>query len=83
MHGMKEIMREAESLPIEERAVIIDYLLRSLNPTSSEIAREWAEVAKRRLTELLSGRVMPVSGSVVFGKIRQRFEKLRLTYPKS
>jgi len=75
MHVMKEIMHEAESLPVEERAVIIDYLLRSLNPTSSEIDREWAEVAKRRLTELRSGRVMPVSGSEVFEKIRQRFEK--------
>ncbi|MGO9015748.1 MAG: addiction module protein [Dissulfurispiraceae bacterium] len=75
MHGMKEIMHEAESLPVEERAVIIDYLLLSLNPTSSEIDREWAKVAKRRLTELRSGCVMPVSGSEVFQKIRQRFEK--------
>jgi hypothetical protein len=52
MHGMKEIIQEAESLPVEERAMIIDSLLRTLNPPSSEIDAEWTEVAKRRLDEL-------------------------------
>ena len=58
MHGMKEIIREAESLPVEERALIIDSLLQNLNLTESEIEQQWKEVAKRRLadceTELLS-----------------------------
>lgn len=75
MHGMKEIIREAESLPVEERALIVDHLLRSLNPTSSDIDRAWAKVAKRRLMDLRSGRVKPISGDEVFEKIRKRFEK--------
>ena len=75
MHGMKEIIQEAESLPVEERVMVIDSLLRSLNPPSTEVDREWVKVAKRRLAELRSGRVKPTSGDEVFAKIRERFEK--------
>ncbi|HVP77421.1 MAG TPA: addiction module protein [Thermodesulfobacteriota bacterium] len=75
MHGIKEIIQEAESLPVEERAMIIDSLLRSLNPPIVEIDQEWVKVAKRRLAELRSGAVKPVPGNDVFEKIRERFEK--------
>jgi hypothetical protein len=75
MHGMKEIIQEAESLPVEERAMVIDSLLRSLNPLSIEIDREWIKVAKRRLAELQSGSVKPIPGNEVLAKIRERFEK--------
>lgn len=75
MHGIKEIIQEAESLPVEERAQVIDSLLRSLNPPSVEIDREWVKVAKRRLAELRSGTVKPIPGNEVFAKIRERFEK--------
>ena len=75
MYGMKEIIEEAESLPVEERAIVIDSLLRSLNPISVEIDREWVDVAKRRLSELRSGAVKPIPGSEVLTKIRERFEK--------
>ncbi len=75
MHGMKEIIEEAESLPVEERAKVIDSLLRSLNPMSEEIDREWIEISKRRLAELRSGAVKPVPGNEVLTKIRERFEK--------
>ncbi len=40
MHGMKEIIQEAASLPVEERAIVIDSLLRTLNPPDTEIERE-------------------------------------------
>jgi putative addiction module component (TIGR02574 family) len=75
MHGMKEIIEEAESLPVEERAMVVDSLLRSLNPSSAEIESEWVKVAKRRLAELRSGKVKPVPGNEVLAKIRERFEK--------
>jgi len=73
MQGIKEIIQEAESLPVEERAMVIDSLLRSLNPPSAEIDREWLSVAKRRLAELRSGSVKPNPGNEVFSKIRKRF----------
>jgi hypothetical protein len=75
MHGIKEIIMEAESLPVEERAMVIDSLLRSLNPPSAEIDKEWVKVAKGRLSELRSGAVKPIPGSEVFAKIQERFEK--------
>ena len=55
--------------------MVIDSLLRTLNPLSAEIDAEWIKVAKRRLAELRSGSVKAVSGDEVFMKIRERFEK--------
>jgi putative addiction module component (TIGR02574 family) len=75
MYGMKEIFQEAESLPVEERAIVINSLLKMLNPQSAEIDAEWAKVARRRLSELRAGSVKAVPGNEVFAKIRERFEK--------
>lgn len=68
-----EIIHEAESLPVEDRTIIVDSLLRSLNSPDLEIDRKWPAVARRRLNELRSGRVKPVPGEEVFATIRQRF----------
>ena len=57
MYGMKKIIEEAEALPVEERAKVIDVLLRTLNPVSDDIDAECIMVARRRLAELRSGRV--------------------------
>jgi putative addiction module component (TIGR02574 family) len=75
MHGMKEIIEEAECLPVEERLIVIDSLLRTINAPTTEIDFEWIEVAKRRLVELRSGRVKAIPGGEVFARIRNRFEK--------
>jgi putative addiction module component (TIGR02574 family) len=75
MHGIKEIIEEVESLPVEERVVVIDSLLRTINPPMAEIDTEWARVAKRRLAELRSGRATAVPGNEVFARIRDRFQK--------
>jgi putative addiction module component (TIGR02574 family) len=71
----KELIDEAVSLPVEERALVIDSLLRSLNQPESEIDKKWAAVAKRRLAELRSGSIEAVPGQDVFDKIWNRFEK--------
>ncbi len=41
MHGVKDIIRDAESLPAEERIAVIDSLLRTLNRPSPEIDKAW------------------------------------------
>jgi putative addiction module component (TIGR02574 family) len=73
MHSTEEIIQEAASLPVEERIIVVDSLLRTLNSPDPDIDKEWAEVAKRRLDELRSGRVNPVPGDQVFARIKERF----------
>jgi putative addiction module component (TIGR02574 family) len=73
MFSTKEIIEEVESLPVEERVLVVDAVLRSLNPPDSGIDRKWVALAKRRLAELRSGRVTPVPGARVFDRVRERF----------
>ena len=73
MPSTAEIIHEAESLPVEERTLVVDSLLRTLNPPDPEIDKKWVAVAKRRLAELRSLRAKPIPGEKVFAKIRQRF----------
>jgi putative addiction module component (TIGR02574 family) len=73
MHNTEDIIQEAASLPVEERIIVVDSLLRTLNMPDPDIDKEWAVVAKRRLVELRSGRVNPVPGDQVFARIRERF----------
>jgi len=70
-----DIIREAESLPVEERAILVDSILRTLNHPDSKVDRKWIVVAKRRLKELRSGHVESVTGDEVFAKVRERFGK--------
>jgi putative addiction module component (TIGR02574 family) len=71
---MKELIEEVASLPVEERAIVADSILRSLNPPESDVDHRWAQVAQRRLAELRSGKVRPVPGEEVFARIWTRFE---------
>jgi putative addiction module component (TIGR02574 family) len=71
---MKELIEAVVSLPVEERAIVADSVLRSLNAPESEIDRKWAQVAQRRLAELRSGEVKPIPGEEVFAKVWKRFE---------
>ena len=73
MRGAKDIIQEATALPVEERVIVVDSILRTLNPPNPDIDKEWVAVAKRRLAELRSGRVRPVPGDHVFARIRERF----------
>lgn len=69
----KDLIAEAISLPVEERAIIADLLLKSLNPPESDIDKKWSAIAKRRLTELRSGKTEGISGDEVFKKIQNKF----------
>jgi len=73
--NIKKLIDEAVSLPVEERALVVDSLLRSLNQPESEIDKQWAREAKRRLSELRSGYVEAIPGNAVFSKVWSRFEK--------
>lgn len=68
-----DLIAEAISLPVEERAFLVDSLLKSLNPPETDIDKKWAAVARRRLAELQKGEVGAVPGDEVFAKVWSRF----------
>jgi len=71
----QELIYEATSLPVEERALVIDSLLRSLNQPESVIDKQWAKIAKQRLSEMKSGSIKGIPGEEVFDRIWKRFDK--------
>ena len=71
---INELIQEAESLPIEERVLVVDSLLRTLNPTDSVYDKKWAKIAKKRLEEIRSGEVETKPGEQVFERIWKRYE---------
>ncbi len=73
MRKIEDLFDEAISLPVEERTLLVDKLLQSLNPALSDIDKLWAEEAERRLKEITEGSVKTIPGDEVFSKIRERF----------
>ncbi|CAM0556516.1 addiction module protein [Halomonas profundus] len=73
--NIQEIVSEAESLPVEERARVVDALLRSLNAPESSIDKQWVEAAQSRLDDIRAGRVVTVSSEQVFASLRARLER--------
>ena len=72
---IKDLIDEAGSLPVEERTILVDSLLRSLNPPELDIDKKWAAVARRRLEDIRSGTVETVPGEEIFERLWKRFEK--------
>lgn len=71
----KRLIDEAVALPVEERVLVVDSLLRSLNQPESEIDEKWIVVARKRLAEMRSGSVEAVPGDRVFERIWKRFDQ--------
>lgn len=53
--------------------MVVDSILKSLNPTQSDIDKKWGAVAKRRLKELRSGEVEGIPGDNVFQRTWEKF----------
>lgn len=71
----EDLLREIVSLPVEKRAQLADAVLRSLNPLEAENEKKWGEVAKQRLADFRSGKVMAVPGQEVFDEIWKKFPR--------
>ena len=71
MTNTARLIDEVSVLPIEDRIVVVDSLLRTLNPRNTEIEAAWVEVAERRVDDLLSGRVKAIPAEEVFEKARR------------
>jgi putative addiction module component (TIGR02574 family) len=68
------IIEQVLSLPVDDRIGMIERLLLSLNlPTQTEIDRQWATEAERRIQEIECRTVKLVPGEQVFDKIRRKY----------
>lgn len=68
---IQDLIAEAVSLPVEERTILAETILESLNPPDPDMDQQWTAVARRRLAELRSGQVQAVPGDEVFAKIQK------------
>lgn len=75
MSAATKVLEAAMSLPVDERARVVDSLLRSLNVSDPDTDRQWASVAAQRLEELRSGRARPVPFDEVITRLRGRFAR--------
>lgn len=72
MSYLAKIEKDILELVPEERALLVDFLLRSFEQPNPDVDKKWADVANKRLAELRSGRVEPVPGDEVFEKALKR-----------
>ena len=71
---VEKICNEALYLPAEARIGLVERLLISLNlPTRTDIDRQWAEEAERRIVEIDNGTVKLIPGEQVFDNIRRKY----------
>ena len=68
-----KIKEKALSLHSEERLMLIDELIKSLNlSTNPDIDKKWEEEAEKRVKELDQGKVKSIEGEQVFDEIRKK-----------
>ena len=72
----EKIYEQALDLPIDDRLVLIDKLIKSSNLSNQEeIDQAWSEEVELRFQGIESGTAKLIPGEVVFDKIKRRFSK--------
>ncbi|MCP5116003.1 MAG: addiction module protein [bacterium] len=72
----EKLAEDALTLPDDDRAALVDVLLRSLKtPTGEDIDRLWAEEAERRVKEIDEGTVTLLDGHEVLQEARARLRR--------
>mgnify|MGYP000918790763 CR=1 FL=1 len=65
--ALRHIETEAMGLDLENRAILAERLILSLdNPSETEIERLWIDEAERRLERYRQGKVRGIAGELVF-----------------
>ena len=72
---VSEILQKALALSVQERGVLIDRLVESLDdePAEEGVEAAWADEIKRRVDDLRSGRVKTIPGEQVFQELADEF----------
>ena len=72
----KEIMSAAMTLSPDEREMLAEHLIASLDAEDQEtIDRLWAEEAERRYKEIEDGIVKAIPGEEVMNRLRSRYKR--------
>ena len=66
------MINEVQNYPVDERVVLADAVLQTLNPVDPVVQGKWLQVAARRRGEILSGEVRPIPTSVVLSEASAR-----------
>ena len=69
------MVKQIENYPVEDRVMMADAIIASLNGVRPEFEEAWADVAELRLAELRLGKVKGVAGSEVFARARRFFRQ--------
>lgn len=70
-----ELLEKALALSVQERGLLIDRLVESLDdePVEEGVEAAWAEEIKRRVDEVRSGRVKTIPGEQVLRELAEEF----------
>ena len=75
---LEKCEKQAQQLPIQERAVLIKHLIEGLDELDEqELEHLWIREASRRFKEYKTGNIKSRSGSQVFSNIRTKLQGLR------
>lgn len=72
---VSELLQRALALSTEERGLLIDRLVESLDEGPAEVGAEaaWGEEIKRRVEDIRSGRVKTIPGEQVLREMAEEF----------
>jgi putative addiction module component (TIGR02574 family) len=71
---VSELLEKALALSTQDRGVLIDRLIASLDdePADAGVEAAWDEEIKRRVDDIRSGRVKTIPGEEVLGRLKSR-----------
>jgi len=68
----RQLIDEAVCLPVEQRTLVLESLLKSFNNTESDNDSKWVVVANKKLAEIRAGTIKIIAGDKVFEQIWTR-----------
>jgi putative addiction module component (TIGR02574 family) len=71
---LSEVLEKAMALSTQERGLLIDRLIASLDeePAEEGVEAAWDEEIKRRVEDIRTGRVKTIPGEQVLGRLKAR-----------
>ena len=65
------MLEQIASYPVEDRVMMADAIIESLNGIDPDVDAAWGTVARRRMRELRTGKVRGIPVSAVFARARK------------